>query len=139
MTIFLDTNVLVATALVRDQHHRRAREVVRSLSTEDAFTTDHVVVEGWFLINARVGWGEAMRFWWSVRELPISLETVTIPDLERAHAIAEIWSDQHFDLVDCTSFAVMERLGCRRAASFDVDFAVYRYGARRDKAFDILR
>jgi len=33
----------------------------------------------------------------------------------------------------------MERLGLDRAATFDDDFAVYRYGARRDRAFEVLR
>lgn len=37
-----------------------------------------------------------------------------------------------------TSFAVMERLGCRRAATFDIDFAVYRAGPDRKVAFEIL-
>lgn len=32
----------------------------------------------------------------------------------------------------------MERLGCRRAASFDTDFAIYRYGADRRQAFEIV-
>jgi predicted nucleic acid-binding protein len=41
--------------------------------------------------------------------------------------------------VDRTSFAVMERLGIIRAASFDADFAVYRYGRKRDRAFEVLR
>ena len=33
----------------------------------------------------------------------------------------------------------MERLGLTRAASFDDDFAVYRYGRSRDKAFEVVR
>lgn len=35
--------------------------------------------------------------------------------------------------------AVMERLGVDRAIAFDDDFAVYCYGARRERAFEILR
>jgi len=33
----------------------------------------------------------------------------------------------------------MERLGVRRVATFDDDFAVYRYGRRRERAFEVLR
>jgi predicted nucleic acid-binding protein len=50
-----------------------------------------------------------------------------------------MFSDQDFSLVDRTSFAVMERLGLVRAASFDDHFAIYRYGRNRDRAFEILR
>ncbi len=33
----------------------------------------------------------------------------------------------------------MERLGVHRAVTFDDDFAVYRFGPRRDRAFEVLR
>jgi predicted nucleic acid-binding protein len=33
---------------------------------------------------------------------------------------------------------VMERLGITRVASFDDDFAVYRYGRSRARAFEIV-
>jgi predicted nucleic acid-binding protein len=33
----------------------------------------------------------------------------------------------------------MERLGVDRVASFDDDFAMYRFGPRRDRAFHVLR
>jgi len=36
-------------------------------------------------------------------------------------------------------FAVMERLGIKQAASFDPDFAIYRYGHNRERAFEIVR
>ena len=60
-------------------------------------------------------------------------------DLDTAWAIGELYDDQDFSIVDRTSFAVMERLGITRAASFDHHFAVYRYGPRRERAFQIVR
>ena len=60
-------------------------------------------------------------------------------DLEVAWSIGQAFPDQDFSIVDRTSFAVMERLGVLRAASFDADFAVYRFGLRRERAFEILR
>lgn len=47
--------------------------------------------------------------------------------------------DQDFSLVNRTSFAAMERLGIERVASLDEDFLVFRYGARKEKAFGVVR
>jgi predicted nucleic acid-binding protein len=59
--------------------------------------------------------------------------------MNAAWAIGESFPDQKFSIVDRTSFAVMERLGITRAASFDDDFAIYRYGRSRERAFEIVR
>ena len=74
-----------------------------------------------------------------MRQGAVRVEIVTTADMDAAWAIGERFTDQQFSLVDRTSFAVMERLGLTRAASFDRDFAVYRYGRNRDKAFEVLR
>lgn len=138
MTVFVDTGILFAAAAARDRSHGRAAEVLDGLGAVAAFTTDHVVVETWGLLEARFGRFQAMRFWSSLRHTSLRLESVGLPDLERALGIAETWPDQTFDIVDCTSFAVMERMGCRRAATFDSDFAVYRLGPDRRSAFEII-
>jgi predicted nucleic acid-binding protein len=41
--------------------------------------------------------------------------------------------------VDRTSFAIMERLGIASAASFDDDFSIYRFGSKRQRAFEVRR
>ncbi len=56
-----------------------------------------------------------------------------------ATGIAQAFADQDFSIVDCTSFAVMQRLGVYRAASFDDDFAVFRFGRARRRAFEVVR
>jgi hypothetical protein len=33
----------------------------------------------------------------------------------------------------------MHRLGLTRAATLDDDFAIYRYGSGRDRAFEVVR
>ncbi|MEX2394373.1 MAG: PIN domain-containing protein [Actinomycetota bacterium] len=139
MTVFVDTGVLFAAAAVRDERHERAASILRSVRGDDPFTTDHGVVETWSLLNSRFDHATAMSFWSGLRGSALSIEFVQPPDLERAHAIAGIWADQHFDIIDCTSFAVMERLACTKAASFDRDFAVYRTGVDSKIAFEIVR
>jgi len=101
--------------------------------------TDYVLVETWRLLNSKVHRRAAEAFWSEIRRGIAHMEKITTADLERAWTIGDAFPDQDFSLVDRTSFAVMERLGVTRAASFDDHFAVYRYGRNRDRAFEILR
>lgn len=138
MSVFIDTGLLLAAARPADRLHDRARTLLAAAASEGPFTTDHVAIEAWSILRKRGGYPAAMRFLRALRETPLAIEAVTRADFERAQSIAQSWADQEFDLVDCTSFAVMERAGCRRAATFDRDFSVYRFGADRNKAFEIL-
>ena len=137
MTTFVDTSVWFAAANIRDGQNSRAKVILSGVV--DALLTDHVLVETWNLINARIHRHAAEQFWLAVRRRHIELEKVTAADLETAWAIGETFSDQGFSIVDRTSFVVMERLGITRVASFDDDFAIYRYGRNRERAFEVLR
>lgn len=101
-------------------------------------TSDHVVVETWLLACHRLGREVAERFWEMLRSRVAAVEQVTAADLEVAWAIGEGFPDQGFSIVDRTSFAVMQRLGLERVATFDHHFAVFRYGRQRDRAFVVL-
>jgi uncharacterized protein len=135
--IFVDSSVWFALAVVRDRGNARAKSILRD--NTDSVTTDHVMIETWLLLNSRYHHQAAERFWGRIRRGAVQIEFITAVDLERAWAIGEAFSDQTFSIVDRTSFAVMERLGITRAASFDDDFAIYRYGRNRDRAFEVLR
>ena len=137
MSIFVDTSVWFAAANIRDHHNDRAKTLLSSL--DEPLLTDHILIETWGLLNSRIHRQAAEEFWSRIRQGAVPMEKVSTADLERAWAIGELFSDQNFSLVDRTSFAVMERLGLTRAASFDDDFAIYRYGRNRDRAFEILR
>jgi uncharacterized protein len=137
LSLFVDSSVWFAAVVMRDRWNARAKAILAE--AEPIVTTDHVLVETWLLLNSRYHRQAAERFWERIRRGGARIEMVTAADLEAAWAIGEAFADQTFSLVDRTSFAVMERLGLTRAASFDDDFAVYRYGRRRDKAFEVLR
>jgi predicted nucleic acid-binding protein len=123
LSIFVDSSLWFAAVVVRDEGNARAKSILRE--TTDHVTTDHVVVETWLLLNSRYHRQAAV--------------CDAAADFEAAWAIGEAFPDQGFSIVDRTSFAVMERLGISRVASFDNDFAVYRYGRDRDRAFEVLR
>ena len=102
-------------------------------------TTDHVLLETWTLIRRRIGRRPAERFWQALRDGVTIIEIAGTADLEAAWEIGMAYRDQDFSIVDRTSFAVMRRLGLERAASLDDDFAMFRFGPNRRRAFTILR
>lgn len=136
MSVFVDTSAFYAAVDDDDSSSGRARALLAS--GEALLTTDHVLVECWLLLQRRLGGAVADRFWAGIRD-GAAVEHVTPADLDVAWAIGQTFADQSFSIVDRTSFAVMERLGVHRAVAFDDDFAVYRFGPRRDRAFEVLR
>jgi len=136
VSVFVDSSVWFAAANMRDRYNERAKQILAELSAR--LTTDHVVVETWLLLNSRVSRHAAEGFWRGIKEIS-EIENVTAADVEAGWAITERFADQTFSIVDRTSFAVMERLRITRVTSFDSDFAVYRYGRNRDRAFEVLR
>jgi uncharacterized protein len=137
MRAFVDSSAWFAAANAKDRHHLRASEL---LGIELEFVTStFVVVETWLLLQSRISFAIAENFVDQIRQGAATLEQTVMGDIEQAWHIAAAFRDQTFSLVDRTSFAMMERLGIAKAISFDADFLIYRYGANRDRAFEVLR
>ena len=98
-----------------------------------------MLIETWTLLRYRIRRQAAERFWDALRNGVAVIEPVIAADLEAAWQIGTAFREQDFSIVDRTSFAVMRRLGIERAASFDDDFAIFRFGPNRRHAFSILR
>ncbi len=137
MSQFVDTSVWYAAADRGDRNNARAK-VILSVP-EQRISSDHVLIETWVLLRHRLSRDAAERFWDSLRHGVATIEPVAAIDLKVAWTIGEAFPDQDFSIVDRTSSAVMQRLGIERAASFDDDFAVFRYGRRRERAFTVVR
>ncbi|MGH2763079.1 MAG: type II toxin-antitoxin system VapC family toxin [Thermoleophilaceae bacterium] len=137
MTLFVDTSAFYAAAATSDRSHERAKEILAA--GEALVTSDHVLAESWLLLRRRLGRAAANAFWEAIRAGASSVEHVGPADLEVAWTIAKDFPDQDFSLVDLTSFAVMQRIGVLRAATLDDDFAVFRFGRRRERAFEVVR
>ena len=137
MRAFVDSSVWFAAIVARDRRNADAKVILRSIA--EPVTTDHVLVETWLLLKSRYRREGAELFWRRLRQGVCRIEYPTPADLEAAWAIGEAFPDQDFSIVDRTSFAVMERLGIAQVASFDEHFAVYRYGRKRERAFEVLR
>jgi predicted nucleic acid-binding protein len=137
VSLFVDTSAWYAAADRSDTSHARAKSVLAA--GESLVTTDHVLIETWLLLRHRLSRSAAERFWDGLRNGVAEVEPVTAADLAVAWAAGEAFPDQDFSIVDRTSFAAMQRLGLRRVASFDDDFAVYRFGRGRRQAFEVVR
>jgi uncharacterized protein len=137
LSLFVDTSAFYAAVDSHDRHHERAKSLLRDANP--LLTTDHVLIESWRLMRDRGGHERAEQFWAGIRRGLAIVETVLPGDLDTAWRIGEIFTDQDFPIVDRTSFAVMERLGITSVASFDDHFAIYRFGPRRERAFDVRR
>jgi uncharacterized protein len=137
LSVFVDTSAFYGAADDDDSHFARAKELL--VAAGPLITTDFVLSETWRLVRDRLGHAAADRFWAGLRAGAATVEHVAPADLDGAWRIGEAFPDQAFSLVDRTSFAVMERLGVHRAVAFDDDFAVYRFGPRRERAFEVLR
>ena len=137
MSLFVDSSAFYAMADGDDVANKRAREIVSV--DESLVTSDHVLIETWLLLNRKLGRLAANNFWSGLRGGIATIELITLGDLEAAWEIVTSFNDQDFSIVDCTSFALMNRLGITRVASFDDDFAVYRFGRGRKRAFEIVR
>jgi len=135
VSLFVDSSAFYAAADSGDQSHARAVAILRG--GDELLTSDHVLVESWLLMRSRGDRAAADRFWGGIRRGLATIGPVLPVDLGAAWRIGETFQDQDFSIVDRTSFALMERLGLSSVASFDDDFAIYRYGARRSRAFDV--
>lgn len=137
MSLFVDTSMWYAAADKADASNSRAKTILSGGGP--LVTTDHVLIETWTLIRRRLGRRSAERFWEGLRNGAASVEIVGTADLEVAWEIGVSYRDQDFSIVVRTSFAVMRRLGLERAASFDDDFAIFRFGPGRRRAFTVIR
>ena len=137
LRLFVDTSAFYAALDHGDRDHARATAVLSDGNR--LVTTDHVLVETWRLARKRLGRDVAERFWSALRDGHAVVEHVLPGDFDAAWRIGEAFPDQDFSIVDRTSFAVMERLGIPSVASFDDHFSIYRFGPRRERAFDVRR
>ena len=138
-SVFVDSGAWFAAISTGDERHERATELLRA-HAGGLVTTDDVLIESWLLTRNRTHRRIADQLVDGVVNDGLAeILATSKQDLTAALRIAEVFSDQDFSLVDRTSWAVMERHGIEEAISFDTDFAVYRYGRDRQRAFTIHR
>lgn len=121
-SIFVDTSAFYALADRTDRLHSAA---VRFVETNELLlvTSNAVVHETVTLIRMRLGHATAVAFGRRLlREELTPVIPLTTGDERKAWILFQRYSDKRFSFVDCTSFALMKRLGIHAAFAFDDDF-----------------
>lgn len=136
MTVFVDTSAWYAAADSADASHNRATIRLQEFEGQ-LVTSDHVLVETWYLASSRLGDEVAEVLANSIRSGIARIETANLADLEVAASIRSLFPDQTFSIVDRTSWSVMQRLGVHEAIAFDRDYSIYRFGRDRRSAFTV--
>ena len=127
--IFVDTGAWFAIAVGNDPDHEAAMSGLRR-NREPLITTDYLLAEIATLIRMRDKTARGHRLAVRVASSILGqqsavLQNVMAVDRQKALQIFRDYSDHLFSFVDCTSFAVMERLGIIQAFAFDSHFDEY--------------
>jgi hypothetical protein len=119
--VFVDTSAWYALAADKDVNHSLARNFLAESNI--LVTTNFIIDETITLTRVRVGYKSALwmgnRLWSGQLAAIIS---VTRDDEQSAWQLFKQYNDKRFSFTDCTSFAVMSRLGLADAFTFDADF-----------------
>ena len=136
MAILVDTGPLVAEADRGDADHLRVRAFFAS-NREPLLVPVTVLPEVCYLLGRRVGVTAEAAFVRSMGARELTLEPVTVQDLERVAELLETYADARLDFVDACVVAVAERLRINRVATLDHrDFGIIR--PRHTAAFELL-
>lgn len=125
--IFVDTGAWYALVDSDDADHTTAAEFLAA-NTIPLITTNFVLSETITLIRYRIGHKAARSFGQKLKESSFArVVTVTTADEDRAWEIFCKYSDHDFSFVDCTSFAVIERMKLSAAFAFDRHFSAMKF------------
>jgi uncharacterized protein len=128
--IFVDTRAWVALFVEADARHEAAGAWINS-NRDRLVTSDYIVDEVQTLITARYRRQTAIRSGHVLFTQELAkLVQLTDEDKARARGIFRSHSDKRWSFTDCTSFALMQRLGITSAFAFDRHFSQMR-GIRR--------
>ena len=120
--IFVDTSAWYALIDGRDPNHGNVLAVLKAHENR-LVTTNFVIDETITLIRYRLEWRQAHEFGHAAWKGEIAqLVRVGPKDQQAAWRIFSDYEDKTFSFTDCTSFAIMRRLGIETAVALDRDF-----------------
>ena len=128
MRIFIDTSALIALADRSDQYHQRAKAFVQAARAVEFHTSTYILDETITRLRFTAGVQVAVKVAESLWESRLyQIHPVDQPIERAALAILKKFSDQRLSFTDCTTIALMDRVGLERIFAFDDDFRKVGY------------
>ena len=119
--IFVDTGAFVALMRQKDRHHEAARRFMAKPPL--LVTSDYVVDETVTLLLTRVSRAAAEQFLTGVcASRLLRLEMVGEEGFFQAQKLFLQFRDKHWSFTDCSSLAIVKRLGIDEVFGFDHHF-----------------
>lgn len=119
---FVDTGAWYALLDRKDPDHPRVADALRAYRGR-LVTSTYVFDEVITLARYRLGWAVAHKLGNDLLAQRVArLERVTAKDEAVAWAIFEQHRDKRYSFTDCTSFALVQRLGIALCLAVDSDF-----------------
>ena len=124
--IFVDSNAFIAIRNKRHPLHKKAVFISTQIS-DPLITTNIVIAETLSVLSMRVNKATAIQFGEEVDKLNIQIVQIDQQFHFKAWEIFKKIRSKNVSFFDCTSFAVMEKLGIKTVFSFDADFKKYGF------------
>lgn len=125
MAVFIDTSAIIALVAAPDQNHATAGTTFEALSHEILVLSEDIFDE--VVTNCRrlLGFTAAIEVGTEIRENHrFRIEPLLAEDREQAWALFQKYGKDVQSLTDCSSAALMDRLGIERVFTFDRDFRI---------------
>jgi len=125
--IFVDTSAWYAALIQEDPFHDSCRETL-SQTAGRLLTTDYIVDELLTLLVVRGHRNVAKKIGPKIWETEIAdLHWITPQDVHAAWKVFTNFDDKSWSFTDCTSYAVMQRLGMTQAFALDDHFRQFGF------------
>lgn len=122
--LFVDTSAWFAYANRKDPDHAAVREVFRGFDGRIS-TSNFIFDETLSLCRYRLGHAAAAKIGSALLDSDaVDLIRITPEDEQAAWALFCQRPDQRYSFTDCTSFALMRRLGINTVLALDDDFRI---------------
>lgn len=124
MPVFVDTGAFVALLVAQDDHHQAAVSAYRDIKKAGTLvTSDDVFDETITRLRRKVGYAQAVQAGRTLRADPeVRFLPLSAGDRDRAWGLFEDFGNDVKSLTDCSSAAIMQRLGIETVFTFDSDF-----------------